>query len=55
MVEFIAHRLEDKAAGLAESDRGLSKGIRKGEMRNELRVIRKKKEARRLNIVCLGG
>jgi hypothetical protein len=28
MVKFPAHLLEDKLAGLAETDRGLSKGVR---------------------------
>jgi hypothetical protein len=34
-VKFLAYWLEDKPAGLAESDRGLSKAVRKGEMRNK--------------------
>jgi hypothetical protein len=31
MLKFFAHRLEDTLARLAESDRQLSKAVRKGE------------------------
>jgi hypothetical protein len=42
--------LEDKIAGLAETDRGLSKGVRKGQegaMSNECGGRRKKREGRK--------